>query len=218
MQSITQLLQSDSPLKWVFTGDSITQGSYYTFMSRDYVQIFEERLHRELNRIRDIVIKTGVSGWTTENILNDIQWNILQFNPDIVSIMLGMNDASTLKIEDFADNYRLILETVLSKTEASIILHTPNPVTAGYDLTRSENLPGIVEQVKNLGQHYNLPVVDHWEAFNKYWEENSFRMYTWMGNGIHPNKYGHRMLAKTFFESISLWDESSLCCKFCVSP
>ena len=168
MQSINQLLQSDMPLKWLFTGDSITQGSYYTFLSRDYVQIFEERLHRELNRIRDIVIKTGVSGWTTENILNDIQWNILQFHPDVVSIMLGMNDASILKIEKFVDNYRIILETVLSQTEASVILHTPNPVTEGYDLTRSENLPEIVEQVKCLGKQYGLPVVNHWEAFNKY--------------------------------------------------
>lgn len=67
MDRIKQLLKQDKPVKWLFTGDSITHGASHTFGWRDYVQVFEERARYELGRVSDVVIRTGISGWTTRD-------------------------------------------------------------------------------------------------------------------------------------------------------
>jgi lysophospholipase L1-like esterase len=106
MKRIIERMKSEKPIKWVFTGDSITHGALHTWGARDYTEHFCERIRYEMNRIRDIVIKTGISGWTTGFIREDIEWNILQFKTDVVSIMIGMNDC-TMKhdgLTKFRDN------------------------------------------------------------------------------------------------------------------
>jgi len=216
MDAIRSLLNSEQPVKWLFTGDSITHGVYYTLGQRDYVQIFEERVRGEMGRSRDLVIRTAVGGWTTELVYADIEWNILQFDPDVVSIMLGMNDACLLTLDDFGRHYRAILDAIAEKTHARAILHTPNPVVPGSDPSREASLPAIVERVRALGTERGLPVVDHWAEWQRAWQEDPGRIHTWMGDAIHPSVYGHRAFARLLLGELGIWDDSSPCCRFAV--
>lgn len=68
---IAKYLKEKDPLIWVFTGDSITQGAKHTQGYRSYPEIFSERIRWELGRGRDIIINTGISGNTTQTILDD---------------------------------------------------------------------------------------------------------------------------------------------------
>ena len=58
MHRLHQLLKSPAPVKWLFYGDSLTEGSLHTFGYRDFVQLFEERIRCEceLKRPNDIMI------------------------------------------------------------------------------------------------------------------------------------------------------------------
>ena len=62
------MMDDAPPLRWVFTGDSITHGAVHTYGWRDYTELFSERLRYEMGRRRDMVIKTGISGWTINRI------------------------------------------------------------------------------------------------------------------------------------------------------
>ncbi len=212
MDKIKELLKSDSPIKWLFTGDSITHGVLHTYGHRDYVQLFEERLRFELARYKDVVIRTAVSGWTTQDILNDIEWNVLQFNPDVFSIMIGMNDASKVSIDDFTDNYRRILDIVDKRTTALAILHTPNPAVAGFDSTRDSSLPKIVESVRNLGQERGIPVVDHYAEWTLHLAQSLGSTLPLMNDCIHPNSYGHQVFARLLMKELGIWGEKSTFC------
>ena len=214
MDKIRQLLSSEAPVKWVFTGDSITHGVYHTFGHRDYVQIFDERVRSELGRVHDVIIRTAVSGWRTGNIKNEIEWNILRFDPDVVSIMIGMNDAAegVSSVDLFADNYRAILDTIAARTQALVVLHTPNPTIPGADPEREPALPLVVERIRQIGSERRLPVIDHWAECRRAWEENPSRVYCWMGDAVHPGVYGHRDFARLLMKELGIWDEASPCC------
>jgi lysophospholipase L1-like esterase len=219
MERIKELLKSDEPIKWVFAGDSITHGAFHTLGCRDYVQIFEERVRYEKWRIKDAVIRTAISGWITGILLENIDWNILQYDPDVVSIMIGMNDAAGVDEDDmkgrvasFYGNYNKILDTIAEKTHAEVILHTPNPVIPGLDPMREPNLPTLVEQIKQIGRERNIPVVDHWTEWNRAREENPIRTHSWMNDFIHPGAQGHRAFARLLLKELDLWDENTMCC------
>ena len=79
---------------WVFTGDSITHGALHTKGWRSYPEHFAERVRWELKRMRDIVVNTGVSGDRAQGLLPDLDWRVLHLKPDVVSVMLGVNDSA----------------------------------------------------------------------------------------------------------------------------
>src|SRR5690606_33655925 len=91
---LKQLLDRKEANIWLFTGDSITHGAKHTHGYRSYPEVFQERIRWEIGRVRDVVINTGISGHAAENILSDFEWRISQFNPDVVSVMIGTNDCA----------------------------------------------------------------------------------------------------------------------------
>jgi lysophospholipase L1-like esterase len=207
-------MKTVEPMKWVFAGDSITHGALHTWGSRDYTELFSERRRYEMDRGRDLIIKTAISGWTTKLIRNDIDWHILQFQPDVVSIMIGMNDC-TLGHEGlpaFEDNYRYILDRVMENPKTSVILHTMNPIWKEA-VERYEYLPAYVEVVRKVAQERKLPLIDHWTEWTCAIEEMPRRQSFWMNDSLHPNSFGHRAFARLMFKELGIWDDQSYTCR-----
>lgn len=214
MEAITNLLKSEESVKWLFTGDSITHGALHTYGMRDYVQIFEERIRYEYARGRDVVIKTGVSGWQSQTILDDIECNILQFKPQVVSIMVGMNDATQGcdYLDKFTANCNSIIDQIQSETGAVVILHTTNPIPAGGDPCREPALPFINERIRSIARQRNLILIDHYAYWTKSWEQNPLKILQWTDDPIHPNDFGHKAMAKLLFKELGIWDDTTICC------
>src|SRR3989339_1430384 len=93
LQVVKKKLKNNNPLTWVFTGDSITQGAGATHGWRSYPEHFAERVRWEVFRKSDIVINTGISADVLGSILYSFDWRIARFKPDVVSVMIGTNDA-----------------------------------------------------------------------------------------------------------------------------
>jgi acyl-CoA thioesterase I len=80
--------------------------------------------------MRDFIINTGISESTTHDILDDFDWSVKQFKPQIVSVMIGSNDCSTFKnisLKDFEDNMNSLL-TLIMELNAVPILQTQNVI------------------------------------------------------------------------------------------
>ena len=217
MEAIRQLLKREAPVKWLFTGDSITHGARHTVGWRDYTELFSERLRYELGRGRDIVIKTGISGWTIERIANDLEWNVLQFHPDCVSIMIGMNDCVALGaggIGQFKATYLQTIERIREGCGAQILLHTPNWMLPTDRPERYDNLPAYVEAVREVACVAGAPLVDHFSEWVAASQNDA--MHHWIGHGCHPNEYGHRVLAHALFRALGIWDDASWTCRLIV--
>src|SRR5215213_8565011 len=143
MERVRALLGRTTPVRWVFTGDSITHGAAHTIGWRDYTELFDERVRWELRRTRDVVINTGISGRAVATLADDLDWSVLQFRPDCVSLMFGMNDClgGAAGIDAFASRYAGVIARIREATGATILLHTPNRILPTAGPARYGTLP-----------------------------------------------------------------------------
>lgn len=212
MDRIKQKLKSKKPVKWLFYGDSITQGVVHTSGFRDYTQQFAERVRCELGRRQDIVINTAIFGNTSCDLLDEFEWRCAQFKPDVIFIMIGMNDCADnrekiISPEDFQANLKkLILQ--IRVFGGLPVLQTSNPILRGAAPEREPYFDKYMEIIRRIATDEDLPLVDH--LF--YWRRHSQTHHKWMSDAFHPNQYGHTALAQYLFKVIGI-DISSQICK-----
>lgn len=207
MRPARALLTAPEPLRWVFTGDSITHGAVHTSGARDYVELFAEHLRWDLGRRRDHVITTGVSGRRIDDLELDLDWSVLQYRPHVVSLMFGLNDcvADGAEVGGFAASYRRVIRSI-QDAGATVVLHTPNRVIA-TDPERRASLPAYVEAVRALASESDAALVDHdadWRA-----ADEAGAVEYWIDHGCHPNAAGHRVLARGLLRTLDGWDPAS---------
>ncbi len=200
-----------TPIKWVFTGDSITHGALHTFGSRSYVEHFGERVRWEMRRMLDIVINTGISGDTMKGIIARDEWRIFQLTPDIVSLKIGMNDCRDG--ENGLPAFKEALEKLIDKTKKQrvhLLLNTPNLIDFDKDKARA-GLPLYVEAMAEVAARHSVPLVDHYSHWQKLTANSNAKLQMWLNDGsIHPNGYGHLVLARKIFDDLGIADANSL--------
>ncbi|MCP4639287.1 MAG: SGNH/GDSL hydrolase family protein [bacterium] len=216
LAKIQPLLKGNQAVTWVFAGDSITHGARHLYGNQDYVQLFAERLRWELGQERNIVIKTATSGWTIPRIAADIDWRILQFNPKVVSIHIGMNDCSAGDggLVSFRDTYLAVIAKVREKTGAAIILHTPNAIIPGGNPGREPHLPKYVDAARAVAAETGAILVDHYANWLEYMENS--QIHYLMNDALHPDLYGHRFKALALFRALGIYDPESPVCRLMV--
>ncbi len=213
VEGIKELLAAKDPVAWVFTGDSITHGALHTKGWRSYPEHFAERVRWELKRMRDIVINTGISGDKTDGLLADLDWRVLHLKPDVVSIMIGMNDCTLGEVgrELFRKNLTAIA-TKIKSAGAIPILNTPNPVYLKKAETRGD-LPAYAQVVRDVALGTKALLVDHYAHWEKA-KPDQEALVKWLEDqSIHPGVFGHREFAKLIFTDLGIYDENSPTCQ-----
>jgi len=216
MQRARKRLMGDNPVTWLFYGDSITHGAVHTSGWRDYTELFAERVRSELGRPLDVVINNAISGNTTIDLLETFDRRVSGFNPDIMFLMIGMNDASDghpkVDLDRFVEN----LHALCAKTESLDclpILQTTSLILPGTSPDREPHLPDFMNAVREVAAMRKLPLVDH----TAYWEAHIEKCYLWNSNEFHPNEMGHRVFARHLFEALDILDPESPTCRLFVS-
>jgi lysophospholipase L1-like esterase len=211
-QPLKNLIANKEPVIWVFTGDSITHGALHTFGWRSYVEHFAERVRFEMRRMTDVIINTGISGDTMKGILARADWRIFQFKPQVVSLKIGMNDCR--EAEKGREFFKESLETLIEKAEkqkAILLLNTPNLIEFANAKERIA-LPRYVEIIREIAVKYKLPLVDHYAHWTKETGTGA-RLQMWLNDGsIHPNNFGHIVLARKIFQDLGIFDPNSITC------
>lgn len=186
---------------WVFAGDSITQAVFHTHGARSWVELVHERLRWELDRLTDIIINSGVSGWSVPDVLGEFDHLIGRFSPDVVSISLGTNDANAGAAGLAAFRARLTdLATRAGDLGARVVLHTPVLTTSDAPANRRDHLTDYAREVQAVAADLDIALVDH-EA---HWIDH-FRgaaPIPWMDDHSHPNAVGHHHMANTTLRTL----------------
>ncbi|MBW1808883.1 MAG: SGNH/GDSL hydrolase family protein [Deltaproteobacteria bacterium] len=182
----------------VFLGDSITWQNLYTA----YVENYFLRHYPEKN-LR--FVNLGVRGDTAAGAIRRLDRDLLPLKPDLVLIMLGMNDGGYRGKNHFLLQYYLVfleklVEIILEKTNARIILITSTCVApADYKLSRyNPMLAAMAAQVIKLGQNRTIPVIDLFTHFSKTIQAAKLRkpVVNLMLDPVHPGPAGHLVIAR----------------------
>jgi len=210
MKDILAVLHSTEPAKWLFYGDSITMGASHTLGWRDYTQHFAERIRYELRRMDDIVLNTAYDGNTTRHLLDSFDWRVGQFHPRVVFIMIGTNDCCEedggfrVPLDEFKSNLNTLVRRIRLLNAALPILQTACPLLPGGAPNRERSFPKYMAAVRVVAREEQVPVIDHLSYWRRKAKLAGSDQHPWMGDAIHPNGMGHRVLAELIFRRLNI--------------
>lgn len=201
-QELQNKLDSPNPMKWLFLGDTITQGSVHTKGYDSVPQLMEKYIREELGRNDDVIINTSVSDATTANFANNKEVRFGRYqDADVVVLMFGTNDANNQIVG--AGNYRQNLESIIDeiKNQGAIpIIRTPN-IPAGSIRT---NLSKYVNVIKSVAKENGIVLADHYKRWETALDSRSYLNTTdkyWQNDSTNPNRAGQLIMAQEFNSS-----------------
>jgi len=182
------------PIRVACVGDSITEITSYT-----------SHLQSMLGP-NYTVGNFGVSGSTvslnsSKPYMKQPQYTAAQnFDPDIVVIMLGTNDAhSYLRqySENFVRDYALLANSFenLSSTKQVLVVKSPPVYNNNLDLNPFFFAQSVIPSIEDVANQQNLPTVDVYDAFGNHSD------YT--VDGVHPNDEGATVIASQVADAIT---------------
>ena len=212
LTKIKAIFESKASAVWVFTGDSITQGALHTYGRRAYPEIFAERVRWEMHRGTDVVINTAISGHTSQNILDDFDQRVARFQPNVVVLMIGTNDAGRLSLQQYESNLIQLIEKIRERDAIPVLL-TPNPIITSQDQYRKD-LEKYVIVLRDVCEKNHVILVDNWAIWNTELQEKykNEAFQELLEDPIHPNGLGHQELAISLFKALSIFDADSSAC------
>lgn len=200
-------------MRILFQGDSITdchrKRDDLTDLGEGYVVYTVEALKSKYKSTDFEFINRGISGNRTAELLARIDEDLVAIQPDIVTILLGINDTwhkymigLDTPIEVFESNYEKILEIIKEKTNAKIIMLEPFLLyNMGKDNMRAD-LNEKIDCVRRLALKYAdafLPLDADFVAATVSGTINT----ELSPDGVHPGEAGKKLIAEKLVPIIS---------------
>jgi lysophospholipase L1-like esterase len=172
----------DSTTWTVGTGDGLYTHLVYKYICDNYKQIK--------------FINKGIGGSNSSNLVTNINW-LGKFEPDILTIGIGMNDANGggSDVTTYKANLTYMINNYRKKNpNVFIILCTPNTI----DVTQGgrSNIALFRTAMQEVGASMNCQVA----RFENAWSTGQVATYT--QDGVHPNDSGHSLLFNTQIKPI----------------
>ena len=200
-------------IKIVFQGDSITDASRdkrnYHHMGNGYPKFAAEFISKAHPETEFDFYNFGISGNRTCQVFDRLYRDGIEFQPDIFSILIGINDiwhryggdriaTTDAQIET---NYRAILERVKRETNAKIIMLSPYLLDCEDKPLMREDLKSVLPIVRKLAEEFAdvyIPLDEKFEEALKTQPEPKF----YSGDGVHPNQNGAEFIGKLYAEAV----------------
>lgn len=201
-----------------------------TTAPRGKVDIYANCLARELpaKGIQAEIINAGVGGNTTRAALARLEKDVIQKNPNLVVIWLGINDSTVdvwknppateprVSKEEYVQNLEKIIETLKAR-KCGVILMTPNQLCWLPYLKEAYGKPPYLpddpdgfnvilreyaQAARELAGKLKIPLVDVYAAFLAYGKVENQSVKDLLLDGMHPNDKGHRIVADLLIPEI----------------
>lgn len=200
----------------LFIGDSITDGGRQRHSPYDlgegYPKMVAGALQAFYPELQLTIFNRGLSGNRVEDLKQRWQEDCIALRPDIVSILIGINDtwrrvgqhdrADGATFKAFEETYRAILQQTKAETGAKIIML--EPFLLHYPEDRKGwrvDLDPRREIIAQLAEEYAVHYLKLDEILNEQAKRAGCQFLT--GNdGVHPTLAGHRTIAKTWLKTI----------------
>lgn len=153
---------------------------------------------------------TGIGGDTTAQLAARVQRDVLDVEPDVVSVLIGINDTwqthehgRVWPIDAFALDLRVVLDAARDRLGARLVLIEPFvlPVLDGQHRWR-EDLGARVDVVRELAEEYDAALVPADDLFVAAAARTAPQ--DWAYDGVHPTEAGHALLAEAWLETVGL--------------
>ena len=204
--SFFEKLSKKESVNLVFYGDSITTGanSSQIIGCAPFSDGWPQMVTKELESRCGVNINetnTAVGGTSTSWGLQNVEENVIRYNPDLVILAFGMNDVN-LPADQYRAQIRSIVETVRESCPSAAFLLVspmlPNREVSGFYGTQPQfeaELCGLAEELEACG-------VAEVTTMHRALLERK-RYFDMTGNNVnHPNDFLARLYAQTILASL----------------
>jgi len=203
----------------LFQGDSITDGNRGRdadpnhIMGHGYAFSIASRWGAEYPDKRLKFINKGISGNKVSDLASRWQADTLDLKPDVLSIMIGVNDSSSVvfKWEPIitVEKYEEIYQSLLDQTKTQFpdivfVLCEPFIQPVGKvkdnweaykaDITKRQSV------VRKLANQYNAVFIGLQEIFDKACKKAPAEYWSW--DGVHPTVAGHELITREWIRLV----------------
>ena len=205
-------------IKLLFQGDSITDmdrdRSDYHELGTGYPKYAARYISERYADIDFEFINLGISGNQTKDLVERLQTDFIDIKPDIVSILIGINDVwhyaenrQWLNNGLFEERYRTVLEAIKNNTEAKIMIMEPFLIPTEDKQYFREDLPAKIEIIRRLAREYADVYLPTDGLLNSAFIGDDPLSYA--EDGVHPSDKGADYIGKLYTEYVSkLIDEA----------
>lgn len=217
----TSFYNSSKGLVFLFQGDSITDGNRGRnkdpnhIMGHGYAFSIASRVGADFAESNHVFYNRGISGNQVTDLQSRWQKDTLDLKPDVLSILVGINDASVniRKLDVgknffdlFEKNYQdILIKTIDQNKDTLLVLCLPFafPVGKVKDswLQYNSALAEMGMRIKKIANDFNAVVVDFVPIFEKKFKKAKEEYWIW--DGIHPTVAGHELMAREWIKQVS---------------
>lgn len=195
----------------MFTGDSITDCrrletdnpmgyGYPLLVSGQWGLVHPDR--------RPVWMNSGISGNTAADLRTRWQDDVLAAEPDVVSIMVGINDCVSRYLGDspvdeqaFRHDYTALL-TPLAEAKIAMILIEPFLLPTDDDRRHwREDLDPKIQVVRDLAREFDAHLIEADRMFAEL--SAAAEPEFWAADGVHPSAAGHQAIASAWLRLVS---------------
>lgn len=200
----------------VFAGDSVTDmGSaqpvgegLFDNLGKSYVRVIDNMLAAYYPEVFLRVTNSGISGNTSRDLIARFDRDVVDLNPDWVSICIGINDVwrqfdspaltdQCVLPNEYEKNVENMILKVKGKVKGIFVL-SPYIIEPNTEDMMRKRMDEYVKICKALADKHKCIFVNFQEMYSKYCKIRHSSYIAW--DRIHPNQIGATLMAREFLK------------------
>jgi acyl-CoA thioesterase I len=201
----------------LFIGDSITDADRNSPAHKPfgfgYVHFVANFLLGKYPAYNLNIINTGISGDTITDLKGRWQKDCLDHNPDILSILIGVNDVwrqfatedelpYAVPLDEYETTYRQILTTVTQKCNSRLVICEPFMFCDDFNNPMFAHLRTFIEVVHRIADDFDAVLVPLQKAIDARIKEVPPQ--SWSLDMVHPEIWAHAWIAQQWLIATGL--------------
>ncbi|MGB7580918.1 MAG: SGNH/GDSL hydrolase family protein [Sedimentisphaerales bacterium] len=159
------------------------------------------------------ILNTGISGDTIRDLKSRWQKDCLDHNPDILSIMIGVNDVwrqfateddlpYAVPLDEYEATYRQLLMMVTQRCNSQLVICEPFMFCDDFNDPMFAHLRRYIEVVRRIADDFNACLVPLQKAINERIKEVPPQ--NWSLDMVHPEIWAHAWIAQQWLIAAGL--------------
>jgi acyl-CoA thioesterase-1 len=196
----------------LFTGDSITNASRdlkpYRPFGFGYVYFTANYLLAKYPELNIRIINTGIGGNTIRDLKNRWDKDCLSYQPDILSVMIGINDLwrvhtdqidESVGVQEYEITYQQLLSRLKEQRQCQLVLMEPFMFCDDTDNPMFKDLRVYIGVVHRMAEQFDAVLVPLQQEIDK-----KIRQVTsdrWSDDMVHPHLWAHAWISQRWIEA-----------------